>query len=109
MSIPPDVERLTEANNQLLPTIDDSILESWKSWLETRLEWIHSRLKDLDKLLGQEASRGTAAKSDLELQDKIKSKRIQIVQVVEEVAQLIKQAYGILVTSPDQLVELLED
>jgi hypothetical protein len=108
VSIPPDAERLTEANNQLLTTIDDAILESWKSWLETRLEWIHSWLKELDILLGQEASRGTAAKSDLELQNKIRSKRIEIVQVVEEVAQLTKQAYGILVTSPGQLVELLE-
>ena len=109
VSIPPDAERSTEANNQLLTTIDDSILESWKSWLETRLEWIHSWLKELDILLGQEAGRGVAAKSDLELQNKIRNKRIEIVQVVEEVAQLTKQAYGILVTSPNQLVELLED
>jgi AAA+ ATPase superfamily predicted ATPase len=109
LPIPPDAERSTEANNQLLTTIDDSILESWKSWLETRLEWIHNWLKDLDILLGQEASRGVAAKSDLELQNKIMNKRIEIVQVVEEVAQLTKQAYGILVTSPGQLVELLED
>jgi hypothetical protein len=109
VSIPSDAERSTEANNQLLTTINDSILESWKSWLETRLEWIHSWLKELDILLGQEASRGVAAKSDLELQNKIRNKRIEIVQVVEEVAQLTKQAYGILVTSPNQLVELLED
>jgi hypothetical protein len=39
----------------------------------------------------------------------MKSKRIEIVQVVEEMAQLMNQAYGILVTSPGQVVELLED
>ncbi|MBN1994234.1 MAG: AAA-like domain-containing protein [Anaerolineae bacterium] len=106
--IPPDAERVTTANNQLLPTIDDSILTSWKSWLEKRLEWIGAWLKDLDLLLEQEASRGTAAKSDLELQNKIRSKRIEIGQVLEEMAELMKQAYGIRVTTPGQLVELLE-
>ena len=109
VDIPPDAERLAEANNQLLTTIDDATLEGWKSWTETRLDWINAWLKELDILLGQEASRGIAGKSDLELQNKMKSKRVEIVQVVEEMAQLMNQAYGILVTSPGQIVELLED
>jgi hypothetical protein len=109
IDVPPDAERLAEANNRLLTTIDDATLEGWKSWAETRLDWINAWLKELDILLGQEASRGIAGKSDLELQNKMKSKRIEIVQVVEEMAQLMNQAYGILVTSPGQIVELLED
>jgi AAA+ ATPase superfamily predicted ATPase len=109
VDIPPDAERLAEANNRLLTTIDDATLEGWKSWTETRLDWVNAWLKELDLLLGQEASRGIAGKSDLELQNKMKSKRVEIVQVVEEMAQLMNQAYGILVTSPGQIVELLED
>ncbi|MBN1220215.1 MAG: AAA-like domain-containing protein [Anaerolineae bacterium] len=107
--IPADAEQTAGANNQLLTTIDDSTLVAWKSWLEVRLEWINAGLRDLDILLGQEASRGTAGKSDLELQNTIRNKRIEIVQMVEEKAQLINQAYGIRVTSPSQLVGLLEE
>jgi len=109
VDIPPDAERLAQANNRLLTTIDDATLVGWKSWTETRLDWINAWLKELDILLGQEASRGIAAKSDLELQNKMKSKRVEIIQVVGEMAQLMNQAYGILVTSPGQIVELLED
>ncbi|MDY6785455.1 MAG: AAA-like domain-containing protein [Cyanobacteriota bacterium] len=109
LTIPPDAEKLPEADNKLLKHIDDSVMESWKGWMETRLEWINARLKELDTLLGQEASRGTAGKSDLDLQNKIKSKRVEILRIVEEVAQLLEQAYGIFVTSPGQLVEMIED
>ncbi len=108
-AVPPDAERLSTATNELLTTIDEATLESWKSWTETRLDWINAWLKELDILLSQEASRGIAAKSDLELQNKMKSKRVEIIQVVEEMAQLMNQAYGIFVTSPGQIVELLED
>jgi hypothetical protein len=106
---PPDAEQIAGVNNRLLTNIDDATLDGWKSWTETRLDWINAWLKELDILLGQEASRGIAGKSDLELQNKMKSKRVEIVQVVEEMAQLMNQAYGILVTSPGQIVELLED
>lgn len=109
VSIPQDAQHSTEANNRLLTTIDDSIHASWASWLETRLDWMNSWFKELDILLGQEASRGPAGKSDLELQNKIKSKRLEIVQALAEMAQLMNQAYGILVTVPDQLVQLLEE
>jgi len=109
LDIPPDAERLAGANNQLLTTIDEDTLEGWKSWVETRLDWINAWLKELDILLGQEASRGMAGKSDLELQNKMKDKRIEIVQVIEEMAQLMNQSYGIMVTSPGQMVGLLED
>jgi AAA+ ATPase superfamily predicted ATPase len=107
--IPSDAERLASANNQILTTIDEATLDTWKSWLGIRLGWINDWLKDLDILLGQEASRGIAGKSDLELQNKIKDKRIEIVQLVEEMAQLMNQAYGIFVTSPGQVVEILEE
>jgi hypothetical protein len=109
VATPPDAERLAGANNQLLTTIDEATLEGWKSWVETRLDWINAWLKEMDILLGQEASRGMAGKSDLELQNKMKDKRVEIVQVIEEMAQLMNQAYGIRVTSPGQMVELLEE
>jgi len=58
-------------------------------------------------LLEQEALKGDAGKGDVYLQNQIKSGRVEIVKVMQEMAQLMNQAYGVLVTSPDQLIGLL--
>ena len=109
IEMPPDAERSSEADNRLLQNLDDDVLHLWKEEVETLLEWINSLLKTLNRLLNQEISRGSAAKSDLDLQNLIRSERIQLIQTVEQLAGLIKLAYGIYVTSPGQLVEIIED
>ncbi|MEM7348608.1 MAG: AAA-like domain-containing protein, partial [Chloroflexota bacterium] len=107
--IPPDARKTEDANNKILDTVEDEVLRSWKGWAETRLDWINSRLKELDILLGQEASRGIAAKSDIELQNKITEKRLEAARIIEDLARMMSQAYGILVTTPGQIVGLLEE
>ncbi len=109
LAVPPDAEKLAEADNKLLKHIDDSILQSWKSWMELRLDWLNARMRELDMLLNEEASQGTAGKSNIDLQNKIRSKRVEILRIVEEVAQLLEQAYGIFVTSPGLMIEILEE
>jgi len=54
-----------------------------------------------------EAERGPAGKQDLELQNNIKSGRREIVKIVNEIAQGMNQAYGVLVTAPEELLDLL--
>ncbi len=109
LDIPPDAEKLREANNKLLRHLADDDIGSWKDFVETRLEWVNARRRELDMLLNEEASRGSAGKSDIDLQNKLRDKRIEIMSIVEELAQLMEQAYGIFVTSPGQIVEVLKD
>ncbi len=106
-SIPDDAERGPQANNQLLATVDDFDMQIWEGQIESGFKRINTHLRNLNILLDQEAFKGEAGKADVYLQNQIKSGRIEIVKVLQEMAQLINQAYGILITSPDQLIELL--
>jgi hypothetical protein len=106
--IPEDAERGSTANNQLLNTVDDFDLQLWEGQIESGFKRINTHLKNLNILLDQEAIKGEAGKGDVYLQNQIKGTRIDIVKVLQEMAQLMNQAYGILVTSPGQLTELLK-
>ena len=107
--IPPQAQRTNpQANNSLLTTVDDFDLQIWEGQFESALKRINTHLRNLDILLDQEAKKGDAGKGDVYLQNQIKGSRLDIVKILQEMAQLINQAYGIRVTSPDQLVEFLE-
>lgn len=83
-------------------------MELWQGQLESGLKRIQTHLRNLNILLDQEAQKGSAGKGDVYLQNQIRSSRLEIAQVLREMADLIQQAYGILVMSPEQLVELFE-
>jgi hypothetical protein len=107
VAIPEDAERDETANNQLLNTVDDFNMQIWEGQIESGLKRINIHLKNLNILLGQEAIKGEAGKGDVYLQNQIKGGRSEIVRVLQEMAQLMNQSYGVLVTSPDQVVDLL--
>jgi len=107
VAIPADAEREATADNQLLGTIDDFDMQMWEGQIESGYKRIDTYLRNLNILLDQEAFKGEAGKGDVYLQNQIKSARVDIVKVLKEEAQLMNQAYGILVTSPDQLMEFL--
>ena len=107
VTIPEDAERDAAANNQLLSNIDDFDMQLWEGQIESGYKRIDTYLKNLNILLDQEAFKGEAGKGDVYLQNQIKAARIDIVKILQEEAQLMNQAYGVLVTSPDQLIELL--
>jgi len=107
VAIPEDAERDAAANNQLLSNIDDFDMQLWEGQIESGYKRIDTYLKNLSILLDQEAFKGEAGKGDVYLQNQIKAARIDIVKILQEEAQLMNQAYGVLVTSPDQLVDLL--
>jgi hypothetical protein len=50
---------------------------------------------------------GTAAKGNIALQNQIKDTRHGVVGVLQKIAHSMGEAYGILITSPDQLREYL--
>lgn len=107
MPIPDDAERDERADNKLLSTVDEFNMQIWEGQIESGLKRIDTHLKNLNILLSQEAMKGPDGKGDVNLQNQISGGRMEIVKVMQEMAQLMNQAYGILVTSPDQLVELL--
>jgi len=107
VAIPEDAERGASANNQLLGNIDDFDMQLWEGQIESGYKRIDTYLKNLNILLDQEAFKGEAGKGDVYLQNQIKAARLDIVKILKEEAQLMDQAYGILVTSPDQLMEFL--
>jgi hypothetical protein len=108
-SIPSDTEKLPEANNQLLKHVDEAALQFWQERTEESLKRINDRIKELDMLLDREASLGTAGKSDIALQNEIKAKRIEILKTLQEIVQALEGAYGVRITSPGQLVNLLRE
>lgn len=105
--IPEDAEVEDNANNQLLMT-NDFDLKILEGQLESKFTQIQKHLKNLDLLLEQEASEGPDAAGNVKLQNQIKSVRRQIVSITNDIAAGINQAYGVFVTSPDQLLEMLE-
>lgn len=105
--IPEEAKREATTNNQLLSSVDDFDMQIWEGQIESGFKRIETYLKNLNILLDQEAFKGEAGKGDVYLQNQIKGARIEIVKILQEMAQLMKQAYGIFVTSPDQLAEFL--
>ncbi|MCB0163253.1 MAG: hypothetical protein KDI79_03435 [Anaerolineae bacterium] len=108
VAIPDEAVRDTQVNNQLLPALDAFDLQLWQGQFESGLKRINTYLRNLDILLDQESRKGDAGQGDVYLQNQIKSSRLEIVKVVRELAQLGQQAYGVLVTSPQQMVALLD-
>jgi hypothetical protein len=104
--IPEEAERDETANNQLLSAEDEYGIQFWGQ-LESKLKRIDSYLRNLNILLDKEAMMGPDARGDVHLQNQLKDTRLQIVKALQEMAQLMNQAYGIFVTSPDQLNEFL--
>jgi hypothetical protein len=118
--IPTSAEKTSpEANNQLLT--NPKALISYASFedmlwgksfnLKKQLESLANRfntyLRGLDILLDRESKLGEAGKSDIPLQENIRSGRIEVIKVVRELAELINNTYGIKVTSPDQLIGIM--
>jgi hypothetical protein len=107
--IPPEAEGLAQANNKLLSNLSDYKLENWSKTVETRLKNINTHLRNLDRLLERETLMGEEGKRNVALQNKIKLHRSNIIEITQEIAEVFNKTYGILVTSPMQLIQLLEE
>lgn len=106
--IPTNAEKNPQVKNQLLSTVTDFDLQIWEGQIESGFKRINIYLRNLDILLDQEARKGDAGKGDVYLQNQIKGARVDIIKVLEEMAQLMNQAYGVMIYSPEQLTQLLE-
>lgn len=120
ISIPPTAHKtLPEANNHLPK--NPRVLTRYMSYddmlwnrtfnlgreIESKVNRLNTYLRGFNTLLDREAKMGEAGKSDIMLQNQIREGRIGIVKVLQEMAQLMDEVYGIKVTSPDQLIEFL--
>ena len=108
--IPPDAEKSPEANNKILPNLKEYKLDGWGRTIDSQLNNLSRlELKNLNIFIERETLQGDAAKSNVALQNELKITRIQIVKGLQKVADQVNEIYGILVTSPGQLVEYLEE
>ncbi len=120
VAIPPTAHKTSpEANNQLLK--NPKALTRYMSYedmlwnrtfnlgreVESKANRLDTYLRGFNISLDREAKMGEAGKSDILLQNQIREGRIGIVQVLQDMAQLMDEVYGIKVTSPDQLIEFL--
>lgn len=105
--IPVDAEKEPSANNCVLGHISDFDLQIWTGQVESTFKRIQIHLRNLDILLEKEATMGDAGKGEVYLQNQIKGGRLEIVKILQELAHVMRQAYGVFVSSPDQLAELL--
>jgi len=104
----PKTARPPDGTNQLLSSLDDFDIQLWEGQLGSMLTRIKTHLKNLDILLDREVKMGEAGKGDVYLQNQIMGARLDIVKILQEMAQLMNQAYGIFVTSPEKLVQFLQ-
>jgi hypothetical protein len=95
------------ANNCLLPNVDSFSLQLWDGQIEAAFKRIQIHLRNLDILLDRETMMGDTGKGDVFLQNQIRGSRLEIVKILQELAGLMKEAYGVFVDSPNQLIELL--
>lgn len=119
VAIPSEAQKSSQSVNRLLNIPDEndpifylegSILAPQKnSFLTSRFfNRFNSYLQGLDILLKREAKMGEEGKRNIELQNDLKNNRLYIIKVLQEMAQQMSEAYGVLVTTPTQLLELLE-
>jgi hypothetical protein len=107
IDIPPNAEiKDKKANNCVL---NPSFPAAFANQVEALFRRIKTHLDNLDMLLLREVQLGEAAKENLGLQAEIKGKRIAIVMELQTLAQLMRQAYGVLITSPEELIQLLQE
>jgi hypothetical protein len=76
--------------------------------VEKILSRIKNHLDNLNLALMREVQLGEAGKTDMELQSRLRGQRLDIVENLRELASLMEQAYGVLISSPDQLAEFLK-
>ncbi|GAB4429908.1 MAG: hypothetical protein Kow0031_10570 [Anaerolineae bacterium] len=93
-----------ETNVAMLATIDDFDLQIWRGQVESALKRIKIHLDSLDILLVREAK----GDPSIHLQTSIKDRRLEIVKILRELAEIMKQAYGVSVDSPNQLLQILQ-
>lgn len=121
--IPADAQTTPEANNALLDNPKDvafsNILDyhgrvetRWQTTVEKRithyLDLINSHLRSLNILLNQETALGEAAKTNTALQAQISMRRIELMKAVQDMAQFMDKAYGVLISSPGQMIAYME-
>jgi hypothetical protein len=107
VAIPPQAEvKDQRANNQILHA---SFAPAFANQIEEICKRIKSHLDNLNLVLAREVQLGEAARENLGLQAELRGKRIAIVKELQMLARLINQAYGVLVASPAELVQLLEE
>jgi hypothetical protein len=120
VAIPSSAEKTSpEANNQLLAKPGALIRYSsfedmlWgkrfnlKKELESIVNRFNIHMRGLNILLDRESKLGEAGASDLPLQAGIRGGRIDVIKVVQALAQIINDTYGIQITSPTNLLEYL--
>jgi hypothetical protein len=108
VDIPPNAERNPQANNKVLSGSTDFFLEDWAGTIRANLKLITTHLTGLELLLKQERQLGPAGKQNIGLQSELKSRRVAILNLTQEMAEVLNHAYDILVTGPGQLAAWLE-
>jgi hypothetical protein len=118
--IPPDAQKSPEATNRLINFPDNDDLSFYfdvrsgitygpqESNVKSLFNRITSALQNLDGFIQRETQMGEEGQRNVNLQNDIRQTRIQTIVPLQEIAEHMNKAYGILVTTPDQLTELLE-
>jgi len=109
VDFPPNVERSPSANNRLLANLSDFFLEDWAGTIRANLQLMTTHLTALDLLLTQERRLGAEGKRNIALQNEIKSRRTASLALCQEIAAGLNPLYGVLATSPGQLVAWLKE
>jgi hypothetical protein len=105
VAIPAQAKKSPQTNNHLL---NPALATAFGAQIENILSRIKNHLDNLNLALAREVELGQAGKTDSELQFRLRGQRLDIVEKdLRALAVLMEQAYGVLVTSPDQLVEFL--
>lgn len=106
---PPEAQLSAEANNTLLlPYRDPRVIRSVTNDLDAHLKRINDNLKNLNLLLEREVFGGEEAKRNINLQNQIKEARLDIVKILLQLTPTAEQYYGIKITAPRQLYDLLQ-
>ena len=118
---PAEIEKtVATASNQLLADVEHlqphaySMVEeflqyAWYDSLATDLEVIHTHLNNLQGWLAQSSQLGEASNIDFATKDKIKNARLAILKAILNITNTIDEAYGMRITSPEELLTLLEE
>ncbi|MEM7344518.1 MAG: hypothetical protein AAF485_09755 [Chloroflexota bacterium] len=123
IAVPDTAEVIATANNKLLPSptlpkyvndlydvlFEASLGDLWSKTIAEQLKYIEDALKRLDTHLGREARLGQAGADNVVIQENIRLEQSRVMQYVNNLADLMGDLYGIQITSPNEVVQFLEE
>jgi hypothetical protein len=109
-ALPLEVIRKPEANNSLLMKVDHPKFAILADNIRFRFQHqLNTELENLKRYLDRRAKYAQEGQDDVGLQEEIIDNEVRILEALRQMADEINEAYGVLISTPVQLIDYLRE